>query len=456
MTDVHDLLARTHDALGASGVTLDDARRDALLTGIRRRRRRRHTAEALGVCVLVLAVGTGGWFGLTRDRAPQPAQSPTATADPTPTSAPTSVADATPAPDAPGLLPAVVMPAGTLESSTPGWVLTRQAPSYQTGDGEWSDEPTANVVDAVAPDGTRYRVLDLPVDRYVDLVRWDAGTTTALVMTSGPEGRVAARLDLLTGEVTPLPGLPSPLDHVGRTAAGDDVWSDEIDDRLVVHDGTAVVRELPFVRDALVDPTGTRVAGTRDGRFVAVDVTTGQVTELAPPTDEMCSPVGWHGSDVVVSCLGFEASSPVVTSVFRVDADAPGTEGASLGLPVDRLPTGRGWTLADGRIAVGHSLQVECTRGWGLLDPVAGTLQDVPVPAPDVPELSVRVQAAGDVVLVAVSRSCSGDATPLQVLRYDATTGAQVEIAAPPSDADVPAGGSSWATGTVSSVIASR
>ena len=435
MTDVHDLLARTRQALG-DGVTLDDARHDALFTGIRRRRRRRHAAEVLGVSALVLVLAAGGWAGLSRDATPQPAQS----TSPTPSPVPTPDADAAPqpAPDAPGLLPALVMPPGTLEASTPGWVLTVQQPRTpsQTGDGSFTT--TAHVVDTVAPDGTRYRVVNLPLEPAVDLVRWDAGTTEALVTTYAEDERAVERLDLLTGDLVPLAGLAGVSEHVGRTPAGLDVWIGATESELLVHDGSAVVRDLPFVRGPVLEPSGARVAGTLDGVVVTVDVATGEVTEVAPPTDVDCQVLAWHGADLVVWCLGWEGSAPVSTEVFRIAADGSDVEGESLGLPVDRLPAQRALPLADGRLAVQHSFDVECTRGWGLLDAEAGTLQDVPLDVAGVPagEASVRVQGvAGDVVLLTVGDACSGGDGTLRVLRYDVTTGAQTQVAGPPSDA---------------------
>ena len=48
----------------------------------------------------------------------------------------------------------------------------------------------------------------------------------------------------------------------------------------------------------------------------------------------------------------------------------------------------------------------------------------------------MRVQGvAGDVVLLTVGDACSGGDGTLRVLRYDVTTGAQTQVAGPPSDA---------------------
>lgn len=456
MTDVHELLARTHQALGDAGATLDHARHDALLSGIRRRRRRRHAAEVLGVSALVLALGAGGWLGLSRDGAPQPAQSTSPT--PEPTSAPTPDTDAAPqpAPDAPGLLPALVMPPGTLEASTPGWVLTVQQPRTLPVSGDGDSTVTAHAVDAVTPDGTRYRVVDLPLETSVDLVRWDAGTTQALVTTYAEYERSAARLDLLTGELTPLAGLAGVSELVGRTAAGQDVWVGG--SGLLVHDGDAVVRELPYVAGAVLDPSGTRVAGTADGVVVTVDVATGGVTEVAPATDVDCQVLAWHGDELVVSCLGWQDSAPVTTEVFRIAADGSATEGESLGLPADRLPARRALPLPDGRLVVQHTFDVECTRGWGLLDPEAGTLQDVPLEGvEDIPpgEASVVVSGvAGDVVLLAVGDACSGIGGPLRVFRHDLSTGTATQLAGPVADESLP-DTERWLDATTSTILAS-
>src|SRR5690606_33935446 len=98
--------------------------------------------------------------------------------EPTPSTAPSGpTAALVRAPDVPGLPPAYVMPPGTLEAATPGWVLVTQMPHHgpetPTGPGEG---PAAHVLDLLSPAGERYRVLDLPVDTDVSLVRWVAGS----------------------------------------------------------------------------------------------------------------------------------------------------------------------------------------------------------------------------------------------------------------------------------------
>ncbi|ADG76572.1 hypothetical protein Cfla_3704 [Cellulomonas flavigena DSM 20109] len=449
MTDVHDLLARTHRALGEAGTTLDDARHDALLTGIRRRRRRRHAAEVLGVSALVLVLGAGGWLGLARDGTPQPAESTSPT--PEPSAGPTSDA----APDAPGLEPALVMPPGTLETATPGWVLTVQRPVALSESGDGMPEASANVVDAVAPDGTRYRVLDLPLGPTVDLVGWEAGTTEATVSVDEDGERTAARLDLLTGEITALTELAGMEVRVGTTSAGLDVWVGELEAGLAVYDGTTVVRELPFVRGPVLDPAGTRVAGTVDGSLATVDVTSGQVTDLVTPSED-CHVLAWEASGLLVTCLGWEESAPAVSEVLRFDADDPRAAGVPLDLPASTLPYSSGGRIGDGRLVVQHTFDVECTRGWGLLDPMAGTLQDLPFPAEGIPagEASVRVQqVAGDVVLLTVGDACSGGGGPLRVLTYDVATGTTTQIASPPSS-DGLAAGEQWISATTSTILA--
>lgn len=463
MTDVHDLLARTHDALGASGPTLDAAGHDALLSGIRRRRRRRHAGEALGVAAGVVVLAAGSWFGLQRDATPQPAESPTptrtATATVSPTPVPTPTPDAAPAlaPDAPGLPTAVVLPPGTLEAATPGWVLTTVRPTYFAVDGDTDSAPTAHVLDLVSPAGERYRVLDLPQETSVEVARWVAGTGEALVTMVGGAGPAgAARLDLRTGTLTPLDGLGDASSYLGRTADGLDLWA-EPTGTVQVHDGRSVVRELPQVGAPVVDSVGARLAGDGEAGTVVVDVATGSVTPVPPPASSDCHAVTWSGSQLLLTCWengGGDNSSP--RRVLRFDAGPDGLAfaGDDTGIAVAGgagLPTGPGVDLGGGRVAVTHSQSFDCPVGWGVLDLDASTL--TPVPVADGSNWYTLRTGAGS-VYVESSSGCSGDMRATRLDRVDPGTGAQVELAGVPPDTDMPAGGSWWMSTTTSWVVA--
>lgn len=442
MTDVHDLLARTHRALGDAEAPLDVARHDALLTGVRRRRRRRHAGEALVATALAVVLGTGGWWYAQRtDRAPLPADrarpAPTATAE---------------APHFPGLPPAQVLPDGLLASTTPGWVLVTVNPGAYGDDA--GSVTHAQVVDLVSPDGDRYRVADLTGGPPTTLVRWDAGDRDALVTVrengDRPQG---ARLDLPTGRITLLAGLETAEQYLGRTADGDDLWDDPTKDRIAVHDGTALVGELPRVATPLADPEGRWVAGTGDGQVVLLDVTTGKVAPATPASDVPCVPLVWRGTDLLVSCVDDAGGEPQVTATLRVDVTDPDAEPQPL--PVgDLVPAGVGAPLADGRVAVAHSLALECGHGWGVLDVDTGTLTDVPVARGDGEEVGVvDVSATGQVALVTVLQYCSGDGGPARVLRHDLATGTEIEVGHAPPTTDLPPG-ARWTQVTTSAVLA--
>ena len=78
---------------------------------------------------------------------------------------------------------------------------------------DWADDDgvtdvVAHTVVLASPEGDLYRVVDLPADLNVSLLRWDAGSTTAVVRVDGERGTsqaVAERavLDLVSGAVTP-------------------------------------------------------------------------------------------------------------------------------------------------------------------------------------------------------------------------------------------------------------
>lgn len=457
MTDVHDLLTRTHRALGEAEGPVDPARHDALLTGVRRRRRRRHAAEAAGVAALVVVLGTGGWFATQPDRAPQPAQSAT----PTPSTAPTPNAAAVL--EAPGLPPAQPLPAGLLATTTPGWVLATVSPAADALGGTGGAGTFAQVVDLVSPEGERYRVADVGDLPDLRVVRWDAGDDHALVTAAGRSGAMrGGRLDLTTGELEWLPGLSTAEAHLGRTPAGEDLWDDPVNDRVLVHDGTAVVRTLSRPGRVLADPEGRWLAGQDARDLVVVDTTTGELTPVTSfDADELCNPLAWRGTELVVSCVDISSGSPQVVATLRVDVTDPeaGTQPVDLpGLvptaPPGLEPGGSRGTLSDGRVAVAHSLGLECGHGWGVLDVDTGELTDVPVPRDEGAEVAVvRVDASGLIVLVSVVEHCSGDGGPVRVLRHDLATGTEIEVGAVPPTTNLPEG-ARWTQVTTSAVLA--
>lgn len=455
MTD--DLAARlraTSDAYEdrESGARPHPTELTALYRDVRRSRAVRSLRSTGAAAAAVVAVATLGWYGLqsTPDAVPaQPAvPSPTSTAGPSPertTLAPDPGAAPVPAPHAPGLVPAYVMPPGTLEAATPGWVLVVQKPVPGPGAGS-SQEPTAHVLDLVSPAGERYRVLDLPTGTEVSLAHWVAGADEALVTTDGSR---PARLDLRTGQIVPVDGLEQ-AQYVGRSADGLDLWQD-FGGGIVAHDGRAVVRELPDVRSffgesAVLDATGARMAGDDDGGLVVVDTGTGAVTPMPDQDGRTCVAIGWDGADLLASCGTADGSGDWGLRQWNARPDSVPVELEVAGT-VGRQPQ-PGARVADGLHAVLTSSDGEFADGWGLLDVDAGTF--TPVATTGRAGL-VRVRTAGSSVYVwrqgPMDRPSSSDLS-----RYDADAAATVELVGLPDGSGSVAdawitGPTSWAVG---------
>ena len=142
-------------------------------------------------------LGATTWFGVNTFRQePAPAVSPTASPSPSPTPTPSSTPTPTPSPRRPvadeilGLPPTYALPAGGFEQTTPGWVLGiygSLSTDFLEIEGGVDAVPNGvvNTVVLASPTGDLYRVLDLPDDMGVSLLRWEAGSTTAVVRSAG-------------------------------------------------------------------------------------------------------------------------------------------------------------------------------------------------------------------------------------------------------------------------------
>ena len=333
--DIADLLA---DAVEERARSLGDLRPTPAafaLTRVRIRRRRivRHSTEAgLGIAASGVVVA-GAWFGAHVDRTPTPPiQSPTTSVSPTPsptpsptteptsepTTEPTTSAPPTAAPTAttsPGLPAALPAPDGLLATTGPGWVLTvyRSTPAGSTSAG-------ANAVIAVAPDGTLYRLADLPADQNVELLDWHAGDTRAYA-SYGPGGSLFGWLDLRTGALTrDEPALPAGHTFEARLDDGTTLWTTSSPVQLwaVPNGGAArLVGQLgDFWTKPQVSPSQTRVAAlapTADS-VVVLDLSTGQrrTVALAVP-DGQCALLGWlDDSTLLTSCFDHSGPDPIV------------------------------------------------------------------------------------------------------------------------------------------------
>ncbi len=343
--DIADLLADAVDdrARSLSGLLPTPAAFALTRARIRRRRIVRHSVET-GVGIAASgAVAAGAWLGAHMDRAPAPpAQSPSTSATPTPaptstpTSEPTTSGPAVTPTASPGLPAALPAPDGLLATTGPGWVLAayRSAPADPG-----SAAAVVHAVLAVAPDGTRYRLVDLPADRSVELLDWHAGDTRARVSYGpwGVDGSLTGWLDLRTGTLTRDDlALPAGRVYEARLDDGTTLWTANLDPGpvqlwAVPAGGTA--RLVGQLGDHWTKPrlslSQTRVAAlapTADS-VVVLDLATGarSTVDLAVPGGE-CALLGWlDDRSVLVSCFDHAGPDPIVQRnprLVRVDVDS--------------------------------------------------------------------------------------------------------------------------------------
>lgn len=319
---MRDLADFMNDALAERSGSLSDLPTTSVGERVRRkvrfRRARRHTLEAGGVAAIVAVLGTATWLGTNGRHDPVPAVSPT-TSTPSPTPSPTP-SDTSPAvaDEIPGLPPTYAMPPGLLERTTTGWVL-----SIYRSDGNSDTGQVTYTVVLGSPEGTLYRVLDLPADPTMNVVleRWDAGSATAVVHTSSSldstDDNPRAILDLATGTVTPDDrGMQAHAQYVGQDASGAELWiqpayaslSSVADaELLTIREGTraqSVATLSGAYGPILVNPTGTRAVFHMGAFLGAVDLATQSVVTADYGIEGMeCGVVGWTDAvTVLVSC----------------------------------------------------------------------------------------------------------------------------------------------------------
>ncbi|GEK23095.1 hypothetical protein [Cellulomonas xylanilytica] len=350
MRELADLM---NDALAERSGSLADLPTaqvgDRLHRKVRFRRARRHTLEAGGATAAVAVLGATTWFGVNRGDDPAPAISPTMSATPSPTQSPTPTPTPSPTPtavadDILGLPPTYAMPAGLLEQTTPGWVLSiyRSGTFVEGGD----EEPVMSSVLLSSPEGTLYRVVDLAVDPLttVNLSHWVAGSSTAVVNVFSPDAPTArAILDLATGTITDDGrGLSRSAFYVGQDASGAEVWTQpapaggENDLLTVDRDGDArLVATLSGAGGEgnlfLLDPTGTRAAfstwldastGGEPGLGI-VDLGTGDVRVNAfEAGGRLCTVVGWSDANTLLTGCSDDDTRNATTGLWDVDVSS--------------------------------------------------------------------------------------------------------------------------------------
>ncbi|WP_456786118.1 hypothetical protein [Cellulomonas sp. P5_C5] len=442
LTDVftHALDAQERDI---AGITPQPATFARTVRRVRHRRLVRHSAETSLTVVAVAGLATAGWLGTRGTQAPPPAQTPSPTVvtpSPSTTPVPTPVT-------LPGLPPMLTLPDGVLTGTTPGWVIATYRPVSSDG------TVAGQYVVLTSAQGERYLVADVSAADELRVIGWDAGSTTARVLTHDVPGT----LDLLTGAVTPDPrALPAGAVHVATVMDGAEVWMTPVEGA----DPPAtwlLPREGDPRQTGSLGSSTTRVSVSPDGRLVAsdtasaqavvvVDVTTGERTEIEyPVTDGQCSTVGWtDATGVLAQCFDYtDGFGPLEWNPRLVRADLTGAVTlVRQQVAGDSFTTAAAGTyVSDGVVAfAGVPLTPElgmaesCPQGVYLTD---GT----PVL---VASGTTRVDAVGGAVYVGVTPGCAAGGTMTELTVHDA--GTQVVLG------PVPAG--DWSTSLSSWVVA--
>jgi hypothetical protein len=369
------------------------------------------------------------------------------------------------------------MPAGLLEQTGPGWVLTtyRSTPQVVTADDV--PAPVVHTVVLVSPTGDRYRVVDLPLDLRVSLLHWDAGSTTALVATQSDQGDPAgeaprAVLDLATGQITTsTDDLPASFrtpgatpQYLGRAQDGAELWTVSTggngSDLYRIVDGAAPRRVAAIGGRSVLDETGRWLAAEAPGAsgpgtsFVVVDAVTGAVAEHSYGVDgKACDVVGWTGTtSLLATCSDpstADGSEHLNSVLIHVDLSAGRTTPVGPFAADEALPwSWRGVELPDGALAVAMvDHEGTCAQGVSRWDGQAL----VPLPGVGGGEGSWDVSGSGGGVLYLDAYTYCDGSVGRRLVAYDVAAGSSVELApAPLPTGDV----SEWAEGLESALVA--
>lgn len=471
MSDLGEILASAGTELGSQTDPMDDTALRRVVAGARRRRVRRHAYQGVAAVAAVAILGAGGWWGAQRQE-PVPAHTPTpAVTSPSPTSAPSPSATAA-LDEIPGLPPTRALPPGLLDATTPGWVLTVYRSERPAADGQDPDVVVHTVV-LVSPEGERYRVVDLPLDTAVSLLRWDAGSSEAVVRIEwvgqpAAESVPRAELDLVTGALTPTPvdlgeygGGPY---YEGLTADGAELWSTATSTDAATSDvyrrtddGALSLVGGVGTHRPLLDPTRTRIAASiwqDDAAFTVIDVEDGHRTELDYGVPgKQCDVVTWLDADALLVRCAVErvVDDHLVTedvTLHRLDITGASTRVIELRSFADDEPIPSHWEgagLGGGRGVVRVFLQADdgCTASAAVWD--GASL----VPLPGVPPGHVEVAAVGGIAYVVSTGTCH-EAAPARLTAYDVGAGTSWVVAPEPAaTGDVP-----WVAGLRTWVVA--
>ncbi|WP_456786112.1 hypothetical protein [Cellulomonas sp. P5_C5] len=475
MRELDDLMNEAADVaeLSLGGRAPSASVRAATVRRVRRRHAVRHTVQSAGVLVIGAVVAGASWFGLQHDDEPRPAVTTTQSPSPTPTPVPSPSPTPTPpavADDILGLPPTYALPAGLLEQTTPGWVLS----VYRSTAAADPDVVVAHTVVLSSPAGELYRVVDLPADAEVELLAWEAGTTSAVVRlesTTTSADSPRAILDLTTGAISDdtrgMSGFPW---FVTSTPTGAELWWD-------AHDAMSMSGPLlTIVDDGAAEPVGEAVgelavspagrwavtlpdANLTDGpSFALLDLSTGARSVRAVGADgRQCQVVGWLDDEALLmwcwdGSVGDAWQTAAGPSLWRwgITTDQPAVhlQDLAAGDPYPQAWTGA-W-VRDGVLAFGAGTvdAFECWTGaytWG-----GGTFSLVQGPGALGEDQFHTWSPGGGEVYVQARGGCSGDHVPTTVTAHRDGSSALV-APLPSTTAEVPAwveGVYSWVVGT--------
>lgn len=429
------------------------------------------------IALLVVVAAAVSWFAL-RTPAEEPptarTPSPTASASTTPPVVLDEIA---------GLPPTQPLPAGLLERTTADWVLavysSVPAGAVPTDDVDAEEDvdvqrdAVAHTVVLASPTGELFRVVDLPARAEVSLLRWEAGSATALVWDDSL-GDVGPRavLDLVSGEITPQP-LPADLSggypsfHVGEAADGAQLWSEATSSDAFTSDVFRVVGEDAQMvggigTSGLLDPTRRWLATEPPyaaEQFDVLDVVSGgTATYPYGVSGQTCDVVGWLDTGrLLVFCVDEGASRAEADDLVSLHAtyrqvDITGPEpttsllrtlGPSDPRPawdLDGVSTGPGTLAFVGTLdAVGDD--TSCAERAYLWSGRGVTPIDV---APGSTHLRLR---SGPTLMVESWDGCAEDVSPATLHSYDIATGTTTVLATEPT---VTAAVPRWASGLTS------
>ncbi|MET0789170.1 MAG: hypothetical protein ABWY33_08005 [Cellulomonas sp.] len=458
--DLSDLMA---DALEAqereiAGIAPAAATFARTVRRVRHRRIVRYSAESSVAVAAVAGIVTAGWLGTRGTQTPPPpAQTPSptvATPSPSPTPTPTPTPTTTPTPTpitAPGMPPALPLPAGLLGTPTPGWVLTTYRPVSTDG------AVAGQYVLLVSPSGERYLVTDLSTAGAVQLVSWQSGATTARVLTDG----APATLDLATGTLTPDPRqLPAGATFVTSAADGAEVWMTPVDGP-----GAPDTYVLPAEGDVRsigsLGSSAARPSVSPDGRLVATDTASADEVVVVDVVDgtrttipygqpnAQCSTVAWiDATGLLAQCFDFTGGGGPLEwnpRLVRAGLDATVTTVRQQAEGDPFTSAGAGTFVSDGVVAFAG---VPLTPGLGTANACPDGVYLTDGTAVQLATGTFGLAAVDGSVYAASTPGCEATSLPTELTLHGAGGTPVVLGPVPP--------GEGWSAGLSSWVVAAR